>query len=290
MVYFWGFIVANIIGLASGILITRTGGDAPYAYIIDDTSSAAFMAYSLRQLSSTYSGFAVEVTRDSDSTSQDIGFVDNQLDTASIESFCSGTTGRVSIWYDQSGNSRDAVQGTLADMPIVYTGGAIVTSSSKPSVLYNTNSMVLAYGHGGGNISTDFSTQMVASPTGASTTGHLIEGYNGGYWSIRQENSDLGYYGPSGSDTGSYVLSSGTAFIAQYDLLTDLEDFAYVNDSFDASLANGDAGLRSINIGSNAFSFLSFAGKISEVIVWNFLSIDDRGATFENINNFYGVY
>lgn len=52
-----------------------------------DTYSGAAAAYSLRQLSSTYSGDAVRVRRSSDNTEQNIGFVSNELDTATLETF-----------------------------------------------------------------------------------------------------------------------------------------------------------------------------------------------------------
>ena len=56
-----------------------------------DTYPGATVAYSLRLLKSDYSGNAVKVRRASDNAEQDIGFVNNELDTASLETFCSGT-------------------------------------------------------------------------------------------------------------------------------------------------------------------------------------------------------
>ena len=97
---------------------TNLVGSAPAASftgLLDDYSGAA-AAYSLRQLSSTYSGDAIVVRRASDNTTQAIGFVDNELDTASLETFCSGTDGFVTTWYDQSGASgaADMTQSTAS--------------------------------------------------------------------------------------------------------------------------------------------------------------------------------
>jgi hypothetical protein len=52
-----------------------------------DTYSGAAVAYSLRQLSSTYTGSAIRVRRSSDNAEQDISFVENDLDTASMLDF-----------------------------------------------------------------------------------------------------------------------------------------------------------------------------------------------------------
>jgi hypothetical protein len=68
----------------------------PYSNIISvttlealllDTYSGAAAAYSLRRLSGAYTGSAIRVRRASDNTEQDIGFVSNELDTATLESF-----------------------------------------------------------------------------------------------------------------------------------------------------------------------------------------------------------
>jgi len=47
-------------------------------------SATSTGAYSLRKLRSAYTGSAIRVRRSSDSTEQDIGFVNNELDTVSL--------------------------------------------------------------------------------------------------------------------------------------------------------------------------------------------------------------
>ena len=91
-----------------------------------DTYSGAAAAYSLRLLDNTYTGDAIVVRRASDNTTQAIGFVNNELDTASLESFCSGTDGFVAVWYDQSGSGNDAAQGNPANQPKIYFFGTIL--------------------------------------------------------------------------------------------------------------------------------------------------------------------
>lgn len=83
-----------------------------------------YAAYSTRKVVSAYSGKSVNVTRQSDVTTQDIGFVGNDFDVASFNTFCSGTLCFVAKWYDQSGNGRDISQATFGNQPqIVISNG-----------------------------------------------------------------------------------------------------------------------------------------------------------------------
>jgi len=81
---------------------------ATLVLLLDGLNSAA-AAFSLRKLKTSYSGSAIQVRRASDNATQDIGFVNNELYTASLNTFCSGTNGFVTTWYDQSGNGKDMV-------------------------------------------------------------------------------------------------------------------------------------------------------------------------------------
>lgn len=101
---------------AQGIGRTRGSGASYFL----DTFDGASAAYSLRKLRSAYSGNAIKIRRSSDSEELDIGFVNGVVDSASIISFCTGTVGYVTTWYDQSGNDRHAVAPTTTAQPKIY--------------------------------------------------------------------------------------------------------------------------------------------------------------------------
>jgi hypothetical protein len=83
-------------------------------------------AYSLRKLRAAYAGSAIRVRRLSDNTEQDIGFVSNVLDTASLLTFCSATDGFVVTWYSQIGTSSFNVsQSTALKQPKIVTSGSL---------------------------------------------------------------------------------------------------------------------------------------------------------------------
>jgi hypothetical protein len=103
------------------------------ASLILDTYTGSTIAYSTRKLRTAYTGNALRVRRSSDNAEQDIGFVGNNLDTTSLMNFITGSTdGRVTIWYDQSGNGTNLTQTTVAKQPWIVSGGTLITYSSKP--------------------------------------------------------------------------------------------------------------------------------------------------------------
>jgi hypothetical protein len=127
-------------GLGIGLNVNRiyrSGGGGPGFTGLLDTYSGAAAAYSLRQLSSTYSGDAIVVRRASDNTTQAIGFVNNELDTATLESFCSGTNGFVTTWYDQSGNVSHVYSATASEQPQIVQNGATIKENNKPTAYFD---------------------------------------------------------------------------------------------------------------------------------------------------------
>jgi hypothetical protein len=96
----------------------------------------AAVAYSLRRLRSGYTGSAIRVRRSSDSAEQDIGFVSNVLDTASLLTFVGAGDGFVTTWYDQSGLGLNATQTTAGVQPEIVLGGVLWTQNGNPAVRF----------------------------------------------------------------------------------------------------------------------------------------------------------
>jgi hypothetical protein len=106
------------------------------AFLIDDTSNPPTWAYSLRKLSSSYTWSAIRVRRSSDNTEQDIGFTNNELNTWALLSFVGSWNWFVTIWYDQSGNWRNATQTTQSSQPYIVQTWVIPTRNNKPIIRY----------------------------------------------------------------------------------------------------------------------------------------------------------
>ena len=142
-------------GLADGKTSIETNINNHYSIydtgLLEDYPGAA-AAYSVRQLTTSATS-SMNIRRDSDNTEQVIGFTPNgDLDTGSIETFCSGTECYVDTWYDQSGNGNDAVQGSKPNQPLIYSASAVITENGKSAidfqydVLATTGSITLSDG------------------------------------------------------------------------------------------------------------------------------------------------
>jgi hypothetical protein len=105
--------------------------------LLDRFAEGMAAAYSLSQLLTTYTGDAIRVRRSSDNAEADIGFDGTDLDTSSLTSFCSGTDGFVTTWYDQSGNGNNATQATAASQPKIVSSGSVITVNGYRVIQYD---------------------------------------------------------------------------------------------------------------------------------------------------------
>jgi hypothetical protein len=143
-------------GWNGGTYIDRASVNVPPLLL--DLYPGASAAYSTRKLDQNYTGYALQVRRISDNATQDIGFVNNEFDVVAYTTFTSGTSGRVSIWYDQSGNGRNLTNPTALEQPklsIVNNKFALVFESANGQRLISgitnaiaTNGIYSAFGVG----------------------------------------------------------------------------------------------------------------------------------------------
>ena len=100
-----------------------------------DAVPGAAAAYSLRQLSNAYTGPVVTVRRSSDDAEAD--FKASEIDDGTLAAFCGAGDGLVKTWHDQSGNGRDASQGTAASQPKIVSSGSLVTDGGKAALEFD---------------------------------------------------------------------------------------------------------------------------------------------------------
>jgi hypothetical protein len=252
-----------------------------------DTYSGASAAYSLRRLSSTYTGDAVEVYNGS--SYADIGFnVFGELDTVALAAHCGSNDGFVSKWYDQSGNTNTAAQTATANMPKIYDGTTgVVTENGKPAVQFDGSNDYVS--------TADFTAEaqpfyfsLVISPD-STALARLID-TNGTDTNNRiNVTLDGSTYGINAGNT----ISGGTTSTTQQLLTADFDttsSFVYKNGS---QIISGDAGTRnidSIRIGANKNGIQVLNGTMQEVIFYNSDQSSNRTNIEDNINTFYNIY
>ena len=265
-----------------------SGGDSFTGLL--DTYSGAAAAYSLRQLSSTYSGDAIVVRRASDNTTQSIGFVNNELDTTSLESFCSGTDGFVTTWYDQSGNGNDAVQTTAGAQPKIVSSGSTILENGKAAVEFDGSDDVLRYQ---GDLVTDSVLSIFTS---------LNVGSFGGFNTFidRYENPDDGTASIRSRSTANtleiYSVQTTNASYQNSQLLISAfqssgSSAAYI-DGASVGTASNSANYDGISLGATRIrgSVLYTSPKMQEVILYNSDESTNRSGIETNINDFYTIY
>ena len=246
--------------------------------LLNDYSGAS-AAYSFRLLDNTYSGSAVRVRRASDNAEQDIAFANNELDTATLETFASGTDAFVTTWYDQSGNGYDAAQATASSQPKIVSSGSTILDNSKPVMISR-------------NTSTKLLTSVVLSPaqdvtsfftgTNAVSARSIALTWATGKYLYAADN------GSSSSPTNLGTISNrlnGSAFAlttrdAFYDATTTQSLLSVVIDES----ANVD------NLNTIGWSSTWDMWRTQELIIYNSDKSSDLTGIETNINDHYSIY
>jgi len=241
-------------------------------------------AYSLRKLSSTYTGSAIRVRRSSDNTETNIGFNSTDgLDTTSLTSFVGAGSGFVTTWYDQSGNSRNLVQTTNANQPIIVNTGTVQIINGKPIVYFDTTakSLSVAYGFPGAN---SFIFDVLQSN---STRFLVYHGASGGstYVSVGN-NADSNPNINGGATVSQYyrngaLQTSPTTRIGIYNLVSTNTQILLTHK---LELTSWPAFIIS---GYSAYEFVHYK---SEIIIYNTDQTANRPAIESNINSYYSIY
>jgi len=98
----------------------------------------ASLGLSLDKLDKNYTGSAIKVRRSSDNNELDIGFVNNELDTASLLDFVGSGDAFVSIIYDQVG-SNNMTQTTANLQGQIVSNGSVILKGGKPCIIRSAN-------------------------------------------------------------------------------------------------------------------------------------------------------
>ena len=125
--------------------LTRIGGGltnpAAPGFMLDATTPA--VAFSVRKLTTAYTGSCMRVRRSGDNAESDIGFdVYGNLDLNALQNYViaggGAQNGYVVTWYDQSSTGLNATQATaLAQPQIVASGVATIAGTTgRPSLLF----------------------------------------------------------------------------------------------------------------------------------------------------------
>jgi hypothetical protein len=283
-------------------LIQNVGG-VIFPPVLDDYPNAD-AAYSVKKLSNNYSGSCIRVRRVSDNSEIDVGFVNDDLDTITLSSFCSGTNGFVTRWYDQSGNENNVVNTSASNQPQIVSGGTILTDNGVPCLFFDgVNDFLdnnnVSPGFGGTDVY--FSGYIVCKSTDtlAADRTYLSMG-------LTYSNNPFMILGKTSLDTSitnirdrSLVQNSVTAGpISTQSLIS----FITNGDSSTCRINGAPSGANTASLGERIFDRFSIGsfnrasrafywlGNIQEVIIYQSNLTTFNSGIESNINSYYNIY
>lgn len=271
-----------------GIISSSQSAVAPSGTLLLDLYPSASAAYSLRKLRTAYTGNCIRVRRSSDNTETNIGFIAGILDSATLLTFCGIGNGFVTIWYDQSGNSRNATQTTLASQPqIVLNGVLIVLSNSKPATFFNSDFLANTQTFTYGNFSLFMATR-----------------YESGLVFVQYSKLDMAVVNSNvqSSDTGLATIASYSASIMGIQILrlhTHLSTLSgatttstlYLNGVQRATATRNLLATKStLSIGATDTGGIPTIQYMQELVLYESSQLSNKTAIESNINSFYTIY
>ena len=263
--------------------LAQSWEEGPAFQGVIDLYPNALMAYSLRQCRNAYAGYLVRVRRASDNTEQDIGISNFQLDVASLSSFCSGTNGFVSVFYDQSGNGNNLTQTTASKQPLIYDAvTGVVTTNGGNAIRFDGSDDGLLSAV---NLLRPYSLFAVFSEYANSQ--RVIAAKNTNTYIARNRTNPGSVYVSGTTIVSGAFGSLNIDLLATY-ISDSASNFYYNSTDITTNSSAKDWGIFSLctenpyNEAGSAF--------IKEIIVYDSNKATDRAAIDSNINAFYSIY
>jgi len=244
-----------------------------------DLYPSASGAYSLRYLSSSYSGAVVRVRRDNDNVEQD--FTPLQITDGTLLTFTGANNGYVTTLYDQSGNANDVIPQDSNNEDIIVNLGVLNTNNGLPSILSagvrwmetttSFNSNIFSFISIALNNTTVNTSRPVGINSGLSTATSFFHASDN---SLRFDGgSQLGTISAS---TSNKIKFSGRNGNEVYDYINNVQ-----NINTTKVLPNSTGVLNIIRV---------FNGNWQEGVFWNLDQTSNRTAIQDNLNAYYSIY
>jgi hypothetical protein len=202
--------------------------------------------------------------------------------------------GFVETWYDQSGNSNDAVQETAGSQPKIVNAGSLVTDSNgHPDIDFDGADFLLKTAFTQGDLTqanTIFTVAKLNTNDDANrklydgTVGHkrnmLFLSTNG--------SGQFGFFADDVISTGVTATNDKKLFSA---LFNGASSELFIDGASGASGDVGDYPMSGVTIGKNHSGDLNFwLGQIQEIVIYNADQTSNRAAVETNINSHYSIF
>jgi hypothetical protein len=280
----------NSMFLATHGILARSASTPSFVGLLD-TYSSATAAYSLRRLSSTYTGNLIRVRRSSDNSEQNIGYNSNNvLDETALLAFVGAGNGFVTTWYEQSGNANNAVQTTAANQPQIVTSGVVNKINSKPSISFDGTNDFFSLASLINVASSNYNSFVGKRDAAARTLYGLSRDDQHYFFGLFNDN----FYSLTGSKLSFSQRSNAADTTTSQLLLTGLNSAGtmsiYKNSVVIPSTESALVRPQTINvIGKYWFGFF-IQGNLQEIVYYNINQSSNRTGIESNINTYYSIY
>lgn len=270
--------------------ILTAAATSSFSFLLDLYPSSA-AAYSLRKLRAGYTGNCIEVRRNNDGATLNIGFVNNVLDTTTLLTFAGVNTCSILKWYDQSGNGNTAFNATTNSLfPQIVASGVLVTQNSKASINFTQNPLQFTTSISSGVNTSSF---IIGKSNSLTSAGPLIGNTGAGPYVGQYFNQLLIQ---SGNTTTLDVLltatnSANTNFNIN-NLYYTSSPRIYVNNTLIpiTSTSTFSATRNTFELIGNYAGVAFTVGYISEVVIYKLDQLSNRTGINANINTYYTIF
>lgn len=252
--------------------------------VLDDYPGAT-AAYSLRRLSSSWTGPAIRVKRQFTFDELDIGFKENgDIDTETMIDFSGGDAALfVDTLYDQTGNGFHAVSQLTFGPRIVNSNGTIVTLNGEASMVFDgLNDEALATDLLTEFDNTDFLVNAVFGDSGSGSEGFAIGStgsvprlyFQDDKWSYNTLNT-MSWTRVTAQNVMQYQVNGNTQEV--------FSDNVTLATATEAQADFNPTGFLVGRIGSSTF----MDGKLQEIIIYTSNQVDNRIGIYENMSSYW---
>lgn len=255
-----------------------------------DFYPGAAAAYSLRNLAASWAGQpVVRVRRSSDNTELDV--TAEEVTDGTLTAFVGAGNGLVTIWYDQSGNTNNAVQATTTKQPTLVSSGSVVMEGSLPAISFDgtTDYFALTTGTYTQPL-TQISVARLSSLATSTNYGVILSSATEGnrVQMVNFDNASNIFVAFAGAVLSSYAADTNRHL--WFGLANTTSSTVHQDGVLKLSGNAGSYTLSGTQLGGQLNGAQVWQGRIQEVVLYPNNQATNQVGIEANINDYYGIY
>jgi hypothetical protein len=293
-------------------LTLPTSSNSAGGLLLDNFGAFVARAYSVRRLSSSYSGYAVNIRKATGNPTADVAFDVNgnislsskiynasngTADGTPLSTWIGSDNGFVKVWYDQSSLGYNLTQSSNNDyQPKLINGGAILTTNGRPSLDFDGSDDLFPFDESGLNLA-DISTFCVIKHDvyNAGTKVVWVASFDvNNYYMLLINNGDHLFYYSDDFDVSLNAISNNQFLVTDIagpilGVATQFQNGVQGNGTNPLDTSNLTDSASNGVMGTAAGNFFC-NGHMQELIFYSDDKSPEREAIEREINGYYEIY